>query len=361
MKLDLEQLDPEIGADSHPESEHKLPKSLWTKMVAQYQQPDVRTSIWQVINSFGGFLLTWCLMWLSLRYSYVLTLALSVPAAGFLMRIFIIQHDCGHGSFLKSRSVSDVIGTIAGILTLTPYRFWRKSHAIHHASASNLEERGVGDVYTMTVSEYLEASRWERLKYRVYRNPVFLFGIVPGLLFIVLYRFPYSDSKNWKKEDRHSVYWTNLAIAGVVAGMCLLIGWREFLLIQLPITLISASAGTFLFYVQHQFEDTYRANKPEWEYALAAMQGSSYYQMPRVFQWFTGNIGFHHIHHLSPRIPNYRLEQCHNENPLFQRVVVLTFWSSLRTMFLTLWDEKQKKLISFGELSTLRQSSAGSV
>ena len=355
MKLDVQ-----IGDDSEMVIEAELSKSIWTKLVAQYHQPDVRTSVWQVINSFGPFFITWVLMVLTLRYSYLLTLALAFPAAGFLIRIFIIQHDCGHGSFLKSRQASDWIGGVCGILTLTPYRFWRKSHSLHHATASNLEERGIGDVYTMTVNEYMNASWWGKLKYRVYRNPVFLFGLVPSLLFIVLNRFPYAASKAWKKEDRNSVHWTNLTIAVVALVLSYLIGWREFLMIQLPITIISASVGTFLFYAQHQFEDTYWAHKSEWDYTLAAMQGSSYYKLPKVLQWFTGNIGFHHIHHLSPRIPNYRLEQCHKENPQFQRVVVLTFWSSLKTTVLTLWDEEQKKLVRFSDLSGLRQNSAPS-
>ncbi len=354
-------LDAQISNESEMGIEAELSKSIWTKLVAQYQQPDVRTSVWQVINSFGPFFITWVLMVLTLRYSYLLTLALAFPAAGFLVRIFIIQHDCGHGSFLKSRQASDWIGNVCGILTLTPYRFWRKSHSLHHASASNLEERGIGDVYTMTVNEYMNASWWGKLKYRVYRHPAFLFGLVPSLLFIVLNRFPYAASKAWKKEDRNSVHWTNLTIAVVALVLSYLIGWREFLMIQLPITIISASVGTFLFYAQHQFEDTYWANKSEWDYTLAAMQGSSYYKLPKVLQWFTGNIGFHHIHHLSPRIPNYRLEQCHKENPQFQRVVVLTFWTSLKTTVLTLWDEEQKKLVRFSDLSGLRQNSAPSV
>lgn len=344
-------LDMQITRQSEPE----LSKSIWTKLVAQYQQPNVRTSVWQVINSFGPFFVMWGLMAFTLQYSYPLTLLLAFPAAGFVIRMFIIQHDCGHGSFFKSRVANDVIGTIAGVFTFTPYLYWRKSHAIHHAGASNLEERGIGDVYTMTVHEYLQASNWEKLKYRVYRHPLFLFGLVPAILFIVLNRFPYSGSKSWKKEERASVYWNDLAMLGIAAVLSYVIGWQAFLMIELPIILIAASVGTWLFYVQHQFEDTYWAKKPEWDYALAAMQGSSYYQLPRVLQWFTGNIGFHHIHHLSPRIPNYRLEQCHNENPEFQRVMTLTPWNSLKTTMLTLWDEESKKLISFGDMKRARK------
>jgi omega-6 fatty acid desaturase (delta-12 desaturase) len=296
-------------------------------------------------------------MYLSLAYSYWLTLALALPAAGLLVRIFIIQHDCGHGSFFKSRKANDYLGSACGLLTLTPYYYWRKSHAIHHATASNLEHRGIGDIYTMTVKEYLQQSQWGRLKYRLYRHPLFLLVLAPAFLFFVLYRFPHPDSKSWKRE-RASVGWTNLAIAAAIALLSLTIGFKAFLLIQLPITLLAATLGTWLFFVQHQFEDTYWAKEGEWDYTLAALKGSSYYKLPRVLQWFTGNIGFHHIHHLSPRIPNYLLEKCHEENPLFQQVVVLTLWSSFKTISLSLWDEDQGRLISFGQLKSIRLPSA---
>jgi omega-6 fatty acid desaturase (delta-12 desaturase) len=291
-------------------------------------------------------------MYLSLAYSYWLTLALALPAAGFLVRIFIIQHDCGHGSFFNTRKANDLLGAICGVLTMTPYLYWRKSHAIHHASAGSLEDRGVGDIYTMTVKEYLQQSRWGRLKYRLYRHPLILFVLAPTFLFLVLHRFPLPESKSWKRE-RASVHWTNLAIAILIIGLSLIIGLKSFLLIQLPIIIVAATLGTWLFFVQHQFEDTYYANENNWDYTLAALQGSSYYQLPRVLQWFTGNIGFHHIHHLSPRIPNYRLQKCHEENPLFQQVVVLTLWTSLQSIFLSLWDEEQKKLVGFHHLKSM--------
>jgi omega-6 fatty acid desaturase (delta-12 desaturase) len=269
------------------------------------------------------------------------------------MRIFVIQHDCGHGSFFKSRKANDYLGSVCGILTLTPYYYWRKSHAIHHATASNLAERGVGDVYTMTVNEYLRQSKWGRLKYRLYRHPLTLFVLAPTVLFFIIYRFPHPESKSWKRE-RASVWWTNLALAMLVVALSLTLGFKEFLLIYLPITLLGATVGTWLFFVQHQFEDTYWAKEGEWDYTLAALRGSSYYKLPKVLQWFTGNIGFHHIHHLSPRIPNYLLQKCHEENPVFQQVVVLTLWSSFRTVFLSLWDEEQGRLVSFGHLKSIR-------
>jgi omega-6 fatty acid desaturase (delta-12 desaturase) len=334
---------------------HPIPdKAAWSALVAKYQAANTWQSIWQVANTFIPFGLLWYLMFLSLTYSYWLTLALAVPTAGLLVRIFIIQHDCGHGSFFKSRKANDFLGSFCSVLTLTPYHYWRKSHAIHHASAGSLEDRGVGDIYTMTVKEYLQQDRWGRLKYRLYRHPLILFVLAPTFLFIVLHRFPLAESKSWKRE-RASVYWTNLAITAAVIGLSFIIGFKSLLLIQLPIIVLAASMGTWLFFVQHQFEDTYYAHENNWNYTLAALQGSSYYQLPKILQWFTGNIGFHHIHHLSPRIPNYRLQECHEENPLFQQVVVLTLWTSLQSIFLSLWDEDQKKLVGFHHLKSIPQ------
>jgi omega-6 fatty acid desaturase (delta-12 desaturase) len=331
----------------------KPDKTTWTALIAKYQTSSPWQSVGQALNSFIPFFLLWSLMVLSLNYSYWLTLGLALPAAGLLVRIFIIQHDCGHGSFFKSRQANDYLGSVCGLLTLTPYYYWRKSHAIHHASAGNLEHRGTGDIYTMTVKEYLQQSRWGRLKYRFYRHPLVLLGVAPALLFLVLYRFPHPDTKSWKRE-RASVWWTNLALAVVIAGLSLTIGFKAFVLVQLPITLLATTVGTFLFFVQHQFEDTYWAKAAEWDYTLAALRGSSYYKLPKVLQWFTGNIGFHHIHHLSPRIPNYLLQKCHEENPLFQQVVVLTLASSFKTIFLSLWDEDQGQLVRFGQLKSRR-------
>lgn len=297
-------------------------------------------------------------MYFSLDISYWLTLLLALPAAGFVVRLFIIQHDCGHGSFFNSRKANDLTGMFCSVFTLTPYHYWQKSHAIHHANAGNLEHRGIGDIYTMTVNEYLRQSKWGRLKYRLYRNPLILFFVVPTLLFVILYRLPTSKAKALKRV-RSSVYWTNLAIALLVGGMIWLVGLKAFLLIHVPIIIITSSAGTWLFFVQHQFEDTYWANNEAWDYTLAALQGSSYYKLPKILQWFTGNIGFHHIHHLSPRIPNYHLEKCHDENSVFQQVVVLTPRSSLKSIFLSLWDEEQKKLISFYHLKRRQPQMTG--
>ncbi|MCE7981055.1 MAG: fatty acid desaturase [Caldilinea sp. CFX5] len=321
----------------------------WQAIVAKYQQPNLRKSLWQVGNSFGGFLLGWTLMYFSLSVGYWLTLLLALPTAGFLVRIFIIQHDCGHGSFFKARQANDSTGMISGILTMVPYRYWRKSHAIHHAHHAELEERGIGDIWTMTVEEYQAASWWTRLVYRGFRNPFFLFLIAPTINFVILSRLTLGAPESWRHGEKASVWWTNLALAGLWAGMSAFVGVGNFLLVHAPIIIIASSIGTWLFYVQHQFERTYWEHTPEWDFTLAAMQGSSYLKLPRILQWFTGNIGFHHIHHLSPRIPNYNLEDCHKENPIFQRVTELNLLSGFKTMSLTLWDEERRRLVTFRE------------
>jgi omega-6 fatty acid desaturase (delta-12 desaturase) len=321
----------------------------WRSIVKKYQQPDVRKSTWQIINSFGGLFLFWILMYLSLEIGYWLTILLAIPAAGFAVRIFIIQHDCGHGSFFKSRRANDIVGSICGVLTLTPYHYWRKSHALHHAHHAELEERGVGDVWTMTVDEYLSAPTLKKLQYRIFRHPLVLFGVIPSLNFVVAQRLPLWVEKDWRNSERASVWWTDAAILALFLIFGFWLGFVPVLAIALPTILIAASVGTWMFYIQHQFERTYWEHTPEWDFTLAAMHGSSYYHLPKVLQWFTGNIGFHHIHHLSPRIPNYNLPQCHEENPLFQRVVHLTLASSLKTIYLALWDENKRRLVTFRE------------
>lgn len=328
----------------------------WKSIVAKYQTPDVGTSIWQLVNSFGGLFLCLILMYFSLNIGYWLTLLLAIPAAGFLVRIFIIQHDCGHGSFFKSRKAADAVGTVCGVFTLVAYKYWRKQHAIHHAHHAELEERGIGDVWTMTVDEYLAAPRWKKVAYRVFRNPLFLFGVAPAISFLVLERFPIAAQPEWHNGEKASVWWNNLAIALLVTVMSLWIGLGTVLAIYLPVMVIAASVGTWLFYVQHQYERTYWEHTPEWDFTLAAMHGSSFYRLPKLLQWFTGNIGFHHIHHLSPRIPNYKLEQAHNENPLLQRVEQLTLWSSLKTVQLALWDEQQRRLVTFRDALQMQQA-----
>jgi omega-6 fatty acid desaturase (delta-12 desaturase) len=326
---------------------------VWKNLVSKYQKSQTGKSIWQLCNSFIPFVLIWLLMLYAIDYSYWITLLLAFPASGFTVRLFIIQHDCGHGSFFTSRRANDLCGLFCSIFTLTPYHYWRKRHAVHHASAGNLEHRGVGDIYTMTVNEYLHQSRWGKIKYRLYRNPLILFIVFPTILFLIIYRFPSPRSKNLR-DYRRSVYMTSLVIAVLMGLIIWLMGLKAFLLIQLPITVITSSTGTWLFFIQHQFEDTYWTDDKNWDYTYAALAGSSYYKLPKILQWFTGNIGFHHIHHLSPRIPNYMLEKCHKENPEFQKTAkVLTFRTSFKSILLSLWDERQKKLVSFRQMKRL--------
>jgi acyl-lipid omega-6 desaturase (Delta-12 desaturase) len=327
--------------------------SDWKKIVSKYYTPHTLKSTWQLFNSFMLFITTWVLMYLSLDLSYFITVLLAFPAAGLMARIFIIQHDCGHGSFFKSKKVNDLWGMFCSIFTFTPYHYWRKTHAIHHASAGKLDQRGLGDIYTMTVNEYLSRSKWGRFKYRLYRNPVFLFIIIPTILFLIIYRFPDFRKKELKPVFA-STYYTTAIIALLLGGVIWLVGLKAFLLVQLPVTIVTSSLGAWLFFVQHQFEDAYWENNDKWDYTKAALNGSSYYKLPRVLQWFTGNIGFHHIHHLSPRIPNYKLEKCHKENPVLQTNSVLTLQTSLRSIFLALWDERKKKLVSFKYIRELQ-------
>jgi omega-6 fatty acid desaturase (delta-12 desaturase) len=286
-------------------------------------------------------------MYLSLELSYWLTLALALPAAGFLARIFIIQHDCGHGSFFKSARANDRLGFVCGVLTMTPYRHWRLCHSIHHRGSSNLQKRSIGAIVTLTVNEYRSLSRWRKLGYRMYRHPIILFWLTPFLNFVVGQRFLFTA---YSRKEWASVHWTNLAICCLVALATLTIGFKALVLVYAPIIAIAASVGTWLFYVQHQYEHTYWDSNEEWDYTLAALRGSSYYKLPEVLRWFTGNIGFHHVHHLSPRIPNYKLKQCHEENPMFQQAEVLTLASSLRSASLRLWDEETGRLVSFDDV-----------
>jgi omega-6 fatty acid desaturase (delta-12 desaturase) len=286
-------------------------------------------------------------MYLSLAVSYWLTAGLALVASGFLVRVFILFHDCGHGSFFKSRKANDVLGFFTGVLSFTPYYHWRWEHALHHATAGDLDRRGTGDVWTLTVEEYLKASRWKRFAYRLARNPFVLFVLAPLFLFVVLQRIPSSKAG---RRERNSVCLTNLALMAMAIGLGLLLGFKTYLLLQGGLVLTAGVAGVWLFYVQHQFEGVYWERGKEWDYATAALQGSSFYKLPKVLQWFSGNIGFHHIHHLSPRIPNYHLERCHRAEPLFQTVKPVTLFASFKSLTFRLWDEQRRRLVSFGAL-----------
>jgi len=283
-------------------------------------------------------------MHLSLGVSYWLTAALVVLAGAFLVRVFIIFHDCGHGSFFRSPTANDVLGQITGVLSFTPYFHWRWEHALHHASAGDLDRRGTGDVWTLTVQEYLEASRWKRFAYRLARNPFILFVMAPLYLFLIKQRFPV---KRAGRRETNSVYWTNLAILAVAAGLACLFGLKAYLLLQGGVLMVAGVAGVWLFYVQHQFEGVYWERRQEWDYCAAALQGSSFYKLPKVLQWFSGNIGFHHIHHLNSRIPNYNLEKCYRAEPMFQAIKPVTLLSSFKSLTFRLWDEQRRKLVGF--------------
>jgi len=316
----------------------------WTGIIQKYNRPDLKKSIWQIINSVGPYVILWYLMYLALDISYWLTLGLSLLAAGFLVRIFIIFHDCGHGSFFRTARANRIVGTILGSLVFTPHDRWHSEHAIHHSTVGNLDKRGRGDVWTLTVEEYQNLSGWQQFIYRLYRHPVILIGIAPFFLFVIWFRF---TSKGMGKQERRSVHITNLILLAIISGLVLLMGWKAFLLIQVPVMYFASVAGVWLFYVQHQFEDVIWVRQQNWDYRTMALQGSSFLKFPKLLQWFSGNIGYHHVHHLGPRIPNYKLERCHRENPLFSSVRPVTFFTSIRTARLRLWDEVNGRLISF--------------
>ncbi|RXY98383.1 fatty acid desaturase [Fictibacillus sp. S7] len=324
-------------------SKHKNAVNL-RKQVAPYEKPSTKNSVTQLINTLVPFILLWYLAYESLPISYFLALPLTIIGAGFLTRIFIIFHDCCHHSFFRNRKANKIVGTMTGVLTLFPYHQWQHEHNIHHATSGNLNKRGTGDIWIMTVDEYLAASFWRRIAYRLYRNPIIMFGLGPIYVFLITNRF---NRKGARFKERINLYITNLSIAALAALLCWTVGWEAFLLVQGPIFFVSGVAGIWLFYVQHQFEDSYFEHDEEWDYVKAAIDGSSYYKLPKVLQWLTGNIGFHHIHHLSPRVPNYNLEDVHRIDSTFQNVQTITLTSSLRSLGFRLWDEESRTFISF--------------
>ncbi|MEM1503067.1 fatty acid desaturase [Domibacillus sp. 8LH] len=314
------------------------------KQVAPYEKSDTHKSIFQLINTIGPFLLVWFLAYQSLQISYWLTLGLSVIGAGFITRIFIIFHDCCHHSFFKNRKLNRVVGTITGVLTFFPYDQWQHSHNVHHATSSNLDKRGTGDMWMLTVNEYYEAPLKTRIAYRLYRNPFIMFVIGPIWVFLITNRF---NVKGARKKERMNTYLTNVLLLLGVALMCWLVGWQAFLLVHGPMFWIAGAMGVWLFYVQHTFEDSYFEEDEHWSYVKAAVEGSSFYKLPQPLQWITGNIGFHHVHHLSPRVPNYQLEAAHSNSEPLQSVPTITLWTSIQSVKFRLWDEEQDKFVTF--------------
>jgi acyl-lipid omega-6 desaturase (Delta-12 desaturase) len=320
----------------------------WQKVIMKYNRPDLSKSLWQICNSLIPYLGLWYLMVLSLEYSYWITLALSFIASGFLIRLFIIFHDCGHGSFFKSKRTNKIVGMTLGILAFTPYFKWHNQHHIHHATTGNLDKRGIGDVWTLTVKEYLESSKWRRFFYRAFRNPFILFTIGSAYVILIQNRF---SKKEMTTKERWNIYFTNFMILVMAIGISLMVGLKAFLLIQLPVIFISHSAGLWLFYIQHQFEDVSWYRSSNWDYKTAAIEGSSFLKLPVVLQWFTGNIGFHQVHHLGPGIPNYNLARCQYENDLFKKAKPITLFSSFKALRLNLWDEASLQMIRFRKIS----------
>jgi acyl-lipid omega-6 desaturase (Delta-12 desaturase) len=299
-----------------------------------------------MLNTLPPLIILWYAAYLSLQVNYALTLLFSLAAAGFVIRSFIIFHDCCHGSFFKNRRANNVLGYLLGVMTMFPYEQWKHEHNIHHAGSGNLEKRGIGDMWILTVQEYAESSRWRRFCYRVYRHPAVLFGIGPFVLILLAYRF---NAKGARRKERLNTYATNLGIAVLYGLLIWAVGWQSFLLVQLPVFWISGAAGIWLFYVQHQFEDTYFEHDSEWEYVRAAVDGSSYYKLPAWLQWLTGNIGFHHVHHLSPRIPNYNLQVAHEASPSLSHAATITLRTSLKSLRFHLWDDLNRSFVSFHE------------
>jgi acyl-lipid omega-6 desaturase (Delta-12 desaturase) len=328
---------------------------LWTQILNRYRESSRARSVIELVITALPLVALWAAAWFTYSLGYwSASLLIAVPAAGFLVRLFMIQHDCGHGAFFENRRANDWVGRVIGIFTLTPYDFWRQTHAIHHATAGNLDRRGIGDVDTLTVREYLACSRWGRLKYRLYRNPLVLFGLAPAYLFLLQQRLPVGLMRaGWRPWI--STQATNAAITLIAAVLIWLIGVKAFFVVHLPITLLAATFGVWLFYVQHQFEDTFWDENRHWDRHEAALHGASHYDLPLLLRWFTANIGVHHVHHLCSRIPYYRLPRVLRDHPELYDVGRLTLLQSFRCVRLVLWDETQRRLVSFREVRILNR------
>ncbi|MCK9250889.1 MAG: fatty acid desaturase [Solirubrobacteraceae bacterium] len=339
---------PDAGAPPRTNAE-------WRSVLAPYSRASVPHAALDVLTSIVPYVALFVAMYLSLEVSYLLTLALAIPASGFLLRTYIVFHDTTHGSFLPWRWANHLLGVVAGLIVYTPYTSWRSDHAYHHATAGDLDRRGGGDVETMTVDEYLAAGRGRRAVYRLFRNPLVMFTLGPVVALVIQPRFVGRDKP---ARIKRSVHATNVTLALLIAGLCVLMGPVSFLLVQLPMVFLAGGAGVFLFYVQHQFEDVYWESGDRWSYADAALQGSSYLKLPKLLQYFSGNIGLHHVHHLNARIPNYRLQQAHDEVDVFHDVPVLTVWQGVRATRLKLWCRERQRLVTWAEVRPLLRAQA---
>jgi acyl-lipid omega-6 desaturase (Delta-12 desaturase) len=322
--------------------------AFWREALAPYARPRLGRSVLDVATSVVPYLALSVGMYLALGVSYLLTLALAIPAAGFLVRTFIVFHDCTHGSFLASKRANAWLGTTLGLFTFSTFACWRHAHLVHHATAGDLDRRGVGDLPTKTVVEYRDLSRRGRLAYRLFRNPLVMFGVGPIFALVVQ---PRIVPRTARPRIKRSVRTTNLVLVLLVGSLCWLIGWQNYLLVQLPTVMLAGSIGIWLFYVQHQFDDVYWESGEQWSYADAALRGSSYLKLPKVLQFFSGNIGLHHVHHLSARIPNYNLQRAHDENQLFHTVPTLSLADGLRAVRLKLYDEQGRRMVTFAQAS----------
>ena len=325
----------------------------WNAILKPYWGPDAGASVRQLLTSALPFVVLWYATLRSLEVGYWLTLLLAMPTAGFMMRLFMIQHDCGHGSFFRSHTARQWVGRCIGVLLLTPYDYWKRTHAYHHAHSGDLDFRGFGDIDTFTVREYLSWPWYRRLRYRLYRHPFVLFVVGPMFIFLIKHRFPWDVPARWKQAWR-AVFWTNLALVAVVVLMGETIGYRRFLLAHAPVQLFATTAGVWMFYVQHQFEQTYWDRHEEWDYYDASLYGSSYLKLPAPLRWLSANIGFHHVHHMSMRIPNYKLQRAHEENEEFHVVREVRIRDTLKLITLALWDEDRRRLIRFRDLKELQ-------
>jgi omega-6 fatty acid desaturase (delta-12 desaturase) len=321
-------------------------RPFWTDILAPYSKPRLGRSLLDIATSVVPYLLLSVVMYQALKVSVLLTLLLAIPTGGFLVRTFVIFHDCTHGSLLPSKRANAIVGAMLGFFVLAPFARWRHDHAVHHASSGDLERRGVGDLPTLTVEEYQARSWRGRAAYRGFRNPLVMFGLGPIIAMVV---GPRIATRAQRPRMRHSVLLTDLALVAVVGGLCAWIGWQDFLLVWAPPALIAGSAGIWLFYVQHQFEDAYWESSEQWTYADAALRGSSYLRLPKVLQFFSANIGLHHLHHLNARIPNYNLQRAHDENPIFHDVPTLSLADGMRTVRLKLWDPERGRMVTFTE------------